>query len=172
MANQPKQTDSTKEIAWLYSPVKEQLFQDVRNGNGLLMTPAKVVWQSRDMYSEMPYKLFSSRYYALRGRAQEKTIVAKEEEKLLDHGMQRKVYNAKHPDGSEPYWDGSQAQKLLTEDLKCEEKYYMKPQVLHLTREEYKVFNQDSFCQYFNQEKRTIKLRLGYSKKKKQRAGL
>jgi hypothetical protein len=72
--------------------------------------------------------------------------------------MQNKVYNSTHPDGAEPYWDGSQAQKLLTEDLKCSEKYNMKPRVLWLTRQEYKVFDQDFFCQYFNQEKCTIKL--------------
>jgi hypothetical protein len=169
MATQPK---ADEETAWMYSPVKEQLFQDVRNGNGLLMTPAKVVWQSREMYSKMPYHLFSSRYYALRGRAEEKNKVAKEEENFLDHGMQNKVYNSTRPDGAEPYWDGSQAQKLLTEDLKCGEKYNMKPRVLRLTRQEYKVFDQDSFRQYFNQEKRTIKLRLSYSKKKKRRGGI
>jgi hypothetical protein len=169
MATQPK---TEEEAAWLYSSVKEQLFQDVRNGNGLLTTPAKVVWQSREMYSKMPYQLFSSRYYALRGRAQDKNIVAKEEEKLLDHCMQSKVYNLARPDGAEPYWDGSKAQMLLTEDLKCDEKYNMKPRVLRLTREEYQLFNQDSFRQYFNQEKRTIKLKLSYSKKKKQRAGI
>jgi hypothetical protein len=57
MVTQPK---ADEETAWMYSPVKEQLFQDVQNGNGQLMTPAKVVWQSCEMYSKMPYHLFSS----------------------------------------------------------------------------------------------------------------
>jgi hypothetical protein len=171
MANQLKADD--KETAWLYSPVKEQLFQDIRNGkNGLLTTPAKVVWQSREMYSKMPYQLFSARFYALRGRVQDKNIVAKAEETLLDHGLQNNIYKAIRPDGAEPYWDGSQAQKRLIEDLKSDEKYSMKPRVLHLTRDEYQLFSPDSFRQYLNQEKRTIKLKLSYSKKKKQRAGI
>jgi hypothetical protein len=159
--------------AWLYSPVKEQLFQDVRNGRGLLTTPARVVWQSREIYSKMPYELFCSRYYALRGRVKDKTLIAKEEEELLDTGLQNKSYNSTRPDGgAELYWDGSHAQRLLTEDLNFPENYDMKPGVLRLTRDEYKMFNQDSFRQYFNQEKRSIKLKRSYSKKKKQRAGI
>jgi hypothetical protein len=169
---QTTQQTTDADEAWLYSPVKEQLFQDVRNGKGLLTTPARVVWQSREMYSKMPYELFCSRYYALRGRVKDKTLIAKEEEKLLDTGLQNNIYKATRPDGAEPYWDGSRAQQLLMEDLNCLEKYNMKPGVLRLTREEYKMFNQDSFRQYFNQEKRTIKLKRSYSKKKKHRAGI
>jgi hypothetical protein len=115
--------------AWIYSPVKEPLFQDIRNHeNGLSTTLARVVWQSHKIYSTMPYEQFCSQFYALRRRAQDKALKAKAEEKLLDHGLQNNIYKStKQPDGAEPYWDGSKAQQLLMEDLKCQEKYHMEP---------------------------------------------
>ena len=114
-------------------------------------------------------KTFGSNMWRL-----QKSIRSKRSEAYLDAAAfkhDKDLYGIAQDDPN--YWDGSEAQKLLREDVENELHLAMKPKHLWLSREEYQVFDLDVFRLHIHQETRS-KLETNYwivwKKKKEERA--
>jgi len=140
--------EEKKKLSWKHSDAKAALFKDIIDEVVPSQCDGKLTSTMifEDRYKNHPafqvsnfnnVKSFGNRLSALRGQIKEKYERADEDSMALHHD--RQFYPKKTTDAKGlPIWKGSEAQRLLIEDLK-KKKHKKNPMKLWLTEPEYQV---------------------------------
>jgi hypothetical protein len=151
---------------WKVSHAKQLLIQDILSGEVTETMDAKDVYVMRDEYKFYKPANFKTNLKSLRAALKEQERRAVEDSAALIHDRAIRPRAATTAAGY-PFWDGSEAQKFLKEDIDAGIHEGMKPAVFHLTRAEYKVFPIKTFREHIYQEVSSRKSRFYWMTKKK-----
>jgi len=145
---------------WQHCYARELLVRDLLSGaipiDSESMKPSDAYLQRPEYVESDPeYRLFSSRLRALRKQLTERHDLAAADSAALAHDRQihpKKTHNYR----GEPRWEGSEAERLLREDMDEGKHETMKPMKLYQSRPEYKqhCFTVDVFRGHIHQEVR------------------
>ena len=122
---------------WEFSEAKKLLERDIIAGLvGSVATglAPKQVYAMRKEYADYEYPLFVRRLYSLRVKYEQLLDLAAEDEEALAHDLQLGLRINSKP---YPRWPGSDAERLLTQDIKAGKHLEMKPRQLQASRPEY-----------------------------------
>ena len=141
-----------KKIPWADSQAKEQLFRDIVAGKVTEdMKPRVVFAMHPELYSEYK-KGFGSNYRNLQEAIAKEQARADQDRNFIEHDL------ALHPpapfDGrGHPRWCGSEAERLLMQDIQDGVHKTMKPADLVQSRPEYApwLHFEDVFCDHIHQ---------------------
>lgn len=181
MQKKQMEDDEDEEIDWRHHPAKHFLKKGFRDGAipcdySKTIGPRKV-WDdhcaNNPVFEGMNYNsAFTRRLMGVRDNEISKNS------RLADDPKAHKIYCSNHPVAThnqlgEPRWQGSEAQRLLKEDMADGKHERMDPQELHETKEECKEFKLQKFRDHIYQELRLWRfhnfLRLEAEKPKKKR---
>lgn len=148
-----------KEITWKDSEAKRLLIKDLTSGNIPLdpkeMEPAQVYLQ-RPEFASFAYEHFRDRLRDLRAQIRASKHCASSDSAALAHD--RRIYPKKtHNHRGEPRWEGSEAERLLKQDMDEGKNKTLKPIDLHQSRKEYKLYPLTVFRKHIDQEERRRK---------------
>ena len=124
-------------VPWEFSEAKKLLERDIIDGRvGSVATglAPKQVYAMRKEYADYEYPMFVRRLYALRVKYEKLLELAAEDEEALAHDLQLGLRINSKP---YPRWPGSDAERLLTQDIKAGKHLEMKPRQLQASRPEY-----------------------------------
>jgi len=153
MPNEARES-CTEEEEWRYSKTKKMLEKDIIDGkigsiaNG--MKP-KDVHSMRSEYKKIPYKLFVSRLYTLRKKYEELQKNAEADAAALSHDLALNIRVNSKP---YPRWQGSEAERLLKEDVDSGWHMLMYPRDLQESHPAYAPFPGKVFSDHIQQEAR------------------
>jgi len=118
-----------------------------------------------DEFRQFKYPQFRDRLNDLRKQIRQKNNHAARDSAALAH--YRGIY-PKSPlnHRGEPRWEGSEAARLLREDVQQRMHENMPPEQLWLSRDEYQNYHKDTFRQHIHQEVRASKNRASYIQRK------
>ena len=160
-----------REPNWQKSDAKKLLLQDLRSGEIPLdsesMTPRDAFFQRPEFAEFGGYENFPSRLRSARQHIACKNDRAASDCAALAHD--RKIYPK--PDNNhrgEPRWEGSEAERLLRNDMDEDKHKQMKPELLYNAREEYyKNYPLKVFREHIYQEEKRRKFLAQYGSHKK-----
>lgn len=139
---------------WHHSDAKKLLIQDIKDGivgtveSGL--HPSQV-YVMRPEYAEYDYSRFVKYLYDLRLKYDDLRHLAYVDDQALSHDLALGLRKNSRP---YPIWQGSEAERLLKEDLDAGADLVMKPAELRASRPEYLVWPLDVFRNHIHQELR------------------
>ena len=145
--------DGDKPSKWKDSEAKMLLQQDILDGKVTASMKPKEVFEMRAEYKAYGMKNFRSNLYSLRSSMKENQQKADSDAAALAHDRRIHPKVAYTPKGY-PRWDGSEAQRLLKEDMASSTTNPLEPSVLRETRPEYKAFPLKVFRDHIYQEVR------------------
>jgi len=167
------------DIEWHYHPLRKFLYDKICAGeipaDYKLMRPFDVWNKFCDdpVFEGFEYDAtFTRRLLALRKQIMEGKSRAEEDIKAFE------IAKANHPvpafnHRGEPQWNGSDAQRLLQEDMKDKKHFDLKPEHLWESRKEYQMFELTTFRDHLHQAWKTQKylytLKVRAEKKEKER---
>ena len=124
---------------WISSDEKNVLRKDILSGAVLDDMPADLVYDMHDgIYDIFPFEKFKTNLRNLQKAIRLKKEDAQRDEELLRNTLQNRPNVAVQP--PYPSWGYSEAQTLLSNDIKSGSHLRMKPSELWSTREEYMVY--------------------------------
>jgi hypothetical protein len=144
---------------WKDSRAKMLLRQDILDGKVTTSMMPQQVFEMRAEYKPYGIKRFRSNLYSLRSSIKENQGKADSDSAALMHDRRIHPKAAYTPKGY-PRWDGSDAQRLLKEDVESGLTMHLDPSFLRETRLEYKVFPLKVFRDHIYQE---VRLKTGSS---------
>ena len=127
----------------------------------------RVVWNSQQLYRDVPYKRFRDNFRAMKNGIAANRERANDEADMLQADLGLYNLARENPDR----WDGSEAQALLKQDLEALDEP-VQPKVLRETREEYKKFTLKEFREHIQQEGRAKRETNYWIVRKKKKLGL
>jgi hypothetical protein len=144
---------------------KDKLTKDITEGRLLDSVPPLTVWPTEPEYKRVPVENFKQNLAALRERLGNFRISAE-----LDDAALRSDRNH-YPIDTEGRWPGSEAERLLKEDIDEGKHLTMTPSELynHPDREPYREFGQTKFRKHIHQEVRSRKDSLYWTQLKEQK---
>lgn len=129
---------------------KPILRKDYLEGRVIDSMKPKDVWEMRPEFKSVKYENFRNNFARLKRTIKEHQNRAEIDEAGYLHDMA--IYKlAKDTAGC---WDGSDAQQLLQTDINNEQHKQMKPELLWLSRSEYRQFDLKKFRGHIHQELR------------------
>jgi hypothetical protein len=145
-----------KKKGWRYCATKKLLSEDILSG----AIPEDMHWHDvywqRPEYAESKWDLFAGRLDSLRQQISHAKDRNTTEEAALVHD--RALFPIPtHNHRGEPRWDGSEAQRLLKEDVAAGIHETMKPQQLYQTHPQYNDYSLAVFRGHLYQEVRFVK---------------
>jgi hypothetical protein len=155
-----KKEDKNEPSPWKDSQAKKLLRQDILDGKVVdSMTPMQI-FQMRPEYAPYGLKKFRSNWYSLRDSIKDNQAKASSDSDALAHDLRIRPPVAYTSKGY-PRWDGSDAQRLLKQDVNTGLTNSIKPRVLRETRMEYQAFPLKVFREHIHQEHRS-RIEKGY----------
>ena len=151
---------------WRGSKAKLQLQRDLITGFVSLdkTMKAQEVHSKRAVYQQFPLQQFADRLRDMRKRIGAMKEAAFNDNAALQHD--RLLYpTATHDLVGRPWWEGSDAERLLAEDMENELHKAWKPKKMWLSRSEYTVFELKRFRDHIYQAQKT-KIFRGYQQDK------
>lgn len=145
-----KKKDNADPTAW--DIAKPLLEDDFLNGIARDDMWPRDVRAMRPEYEAVPVSNFNANWRALKTRITAHQERAEEDEARFLHDTLTIYTLAKKTDGC---WDGSAAQQLLKADVRNKRNERLTPDMLHLSRPEYLVFELNIFRKHLHQELRT-----------------
>jgi hypothetical protein len=145
--------DGNKPSKWKDSEAKMLLQQDILDGKVTASMKPKEVFEMRAEYKVYGMKNFRPNLYSLRSSISANQQKADSDAVALVHDRRIHPKVAHTPKGY-PRWDGSEAQRLLKEDMESSGTNRFEPSVLRETRPEYEVFPLKVFRDHIYQEAR------------------
>jgi hypothetical protein len=145
-------------LKWASSQAKKLLQEDLLRGNiplyshGVDGMDPKTVFGQRPEFAEFPYEQFRGRLLALRKQIRDKKERARSDCIAVVHDQ---LLNPKstHNQVGMPRWSGSEADRLLRQDLDEGKHTLMSPMMLYESREEYfENYSLNIFRSHLNQE--------------------
>ena len=159
----------TNKPATAWEIAKPILSKDYNEGTVTDSMKPKDVWGMRSEFKDVVYENFRSNFSRLKRTTKANQVRATIDNAGFLHDMT--IYSlAKEIEG---YWDGSEAQELLRQDIESNLHTQMKPQHLWLSRSEYQKFGLKKFRGHIHQElrqERETNYWIVKKKKKKQAA--
>jgi hypothetical protein len=138
-------------LTWAKSQAKKLLEEDILGGIIDGMDP-KTVFKQRPEYAEFPYEQFRARLLALRKQILDKQELAIWDSNAVVHDQQIHPKNMHNLFGM-PRWYGSEAEKLLRQDMDEGKHTMMSPMMLYESREAYfENYSLKVFWSHLNQE--------------------
>ena len=141
---------------WKGSEAKAQLEEDLISGFVSLrkILTYKDEHERRPVYKEFPLKTFARNLRMARKRIQRKTDIALNDETALN--SDRILFPVPtHDLAGRLRWEGSDAERLLKEDMEAGEHTTSKPKELWLSRMEYTMFDLKTFRDHIYQVTKT-----------------
>jgi hypothetical protein len=136
---------------WRDSEAKKLLLRDLQDGVIHDNMPPQAVYHLQPEYQENEYEQFRDRLNDNRKNMKEKKIRSQVDFKAIQQDSQIHP-TATHDQHGGPHWEGSEAQKLLQEDVKTGTDRTMTPLELWESKEAYKEHNKDVFRGHIYQE--------------------
>lgn len=161
--------DAEETDPWQYSSAKKLLEKDIIDGiigtveTGML--PCQV-YLMRPEYADYEYDRFVSNLYSLRVKYEKLLYLAQIDGEALAHDLALGLRTNSKP---YPHWQGSEAERLLQEDINNGKHLGMKPQELRNTHAEYKVYPLKVFRDHIQQELRARKERPYWMARRKEK---
>lgn len=160
----PSRTRPVTAVAWNKSEAKRLLEQDLASGiipvNGGEMG-SREVYASRSEYAAFPIDVFTRRLASLRSIARGQNARRASDTAALMHDLQLHP-QATHNSNGIPRWEGSDAERLLKDDITNGLHTQMTPLALYTTRAEYQLFTLDQFRGHIYQENKRRKFITSY----------
>jgi hypothetical protein len=148
----PRLVDNETE-GWGKAAAKKLLAEDILNGLVTTAMDWEDVVQLRPEYQNTSQRLFKTRLKRLLGQIGVAQNKATDEEAALLHD--RALFpTPTHNYRGEPRWEGSEAQRLLRQDVANLVHSTMKPKAFHLTQAEYQLYPLEVFRGHIYQEVR------------------
>ena len=137
----------------VWETAKEKLTKDITEGRLLDTVPPLTVWPSEPEYKKVPLENFKQNLAALRERLGNFRISADLDDAALRNDRQH------HPLEPEGRWPGSEAERLLKNDIDDGKHLTMNPSELYNDpdREPYRLFSPTQFRKHIHQEVRSRK---------------
>jgi hypothetical protein len=159
-----------KPLAWRNSKAKKLLEEDLKRGRiplGDHDMKAEVVYFQRPEFSEFEYERFRDRLGDLRAAMIDKVDCAASDSAALAHDRRANCHpKPTHNHRGELCWEGGEAERLLHLDMDDDKHKRMKPEMLHITRAQYRHYPLTVFRLHIDQEVRARKY-LAYHRAKK-----
>ena len=154
MPKKKKAKDGNKPSPWQDSRAKKLLRQDILDKTVVESMKPKAIFEMRPEYK--PYGLvnFRSNYYSLRKSIKSDQGKADSDSAALAHDHLIHPVAAFTSEGY-PRWEGSDAARLLKEDVNAGLHENVEPRVLRQTRPEYQAFPLKVFRDHIHQEVRS-----------------
>ena len=129
-------------------PILQKDYQEGRVTD--LMKPSNV-WNMREEFKAVEYKNFRTNFASMKKRIREH----KERSDIDEAGFVHDMSLFTLAKDSEGFWNGSDAERLLKEDISKNFHEQMKPKFLWVTRPEYQEFGLKTFRGHIHQEVRS-----------------
>ena len=138
-----------KKVLTAWEIAKPVLEQDYLAGRVKDWWPRGRVHKARKIFEAVPINNFGNNWNRMKAGTIRLKNVAKRDEEAM------KVARTLHPIDYSNRWDGSDAQRLLAEDINDEFHLHFTPKELWLSREEYQKFELEKFAPHVSQEIRS-----------------
>jgi hypothetical protein len=160
----PSRARPVTAVPWNKSEAKKLLERDLASGmipvSGREMGSHEV-YASRPEYAAFPVDLFTRRLASMRVLARSQNARRASDAVALMHDRQLRP-QATHSSNGVPRWEGSDAERLLKDDISNGLHTQMTPRALYNTRTEYQLFTLDQFRGHIYQENKRRKFITSY----------
>jgi hypothetical protein len=160
----PSRTRPVTAVPWNKSDAKRLLERDL--ASGLIPVSGRdmgslAVYASRPEYAAFPVNVFTRRLAALRVLARGQNARRASDAAALMRDQQLRP-QATHNSNGVLRWEGSDAERLLKDDMSNGVHTQMAPQAMYNTRAEYQLFTLDQFRGHIYQESKRRKFITSY----------